>query len=172
MALEWFRSYLSNRKQFVKYKNAQSPTHNIPCGVPQGSVLGPLLFISYTNDLPNCLTHSKAIIFADDTTIYSNSANLNTLSNHINVDLEALSDWFCANKLSLNIEQTNYVVFRQSSRVIDDNLEIKIGDSIIDRKNAVKFIGVYIETSLECHEHINYIKNKLNSSMYALRKRY
>ena len=68
-ALEWFESYLCQRKQFVQYKTIKSLTHNIPCGVTQGSVLGPLLFIIYTNDLPNSLTHTKAILFADDTTL-------------------------------------------------------------------------------------------------------
>ena len=75
-ALEWFKSYLSNRKQFVQYKETKSTTHIVPCGVRQGSVLGPLLFIIYTNDLPNCLAHSKAILFADDTTVYLTSEDI------------------------------------------------------------------------------------------------
>ena len=111
MALELFRSYLINRKQFVQYKDTKSSTHTIPCGVPQGSVLGPLLFIIYTNDLPNCLTHSKTILSADDTTVYLNSQNIPDMYIQINYDLESLSEWFRVNKLSLNIGNTNYVVF-------------------------------------------------------------
>ena len=102
-ALEWFENYLCQRKQFVQYKTNKSLTHNIPCGVPQGSVLGPLLFIIYTNDLPNSLTHTKAILLADDTTLYLNSKHVTELFNLINHDLNSLAEWFKSNKLSLNI---------------------------------------------------------------------
>ncbi len=170
MALEWFRSYLNNRKQFVQYKSAKSLTHTILCGVPQGSVLGPLLFIIYTNDLPNCLVHSKAILFADDTTIYLNSDNILNMFNYINHDLESLSDWFRANKLSLNVGKSNYIIFRQNSNPIANHLKVHIGQDTIEPKNVVKFVGVYIDSKLEWHDHIKYIKNKLTSSIYALKK--
>ena len=106
-ALEWFESYLCQRKQCVQYKTNKSLTHNIPCGVPQGSVLGPLLFIIYTNDLPNSLAHTKAILFADDTTLYINYKHVTELFNLINHDLNSLAKWFKSNKLSLNIGKTN-----------------------------------------------------------------
>ena len=83
--------------------NSISDIQPIPCGVPQGSVLGPLLFIIYTNDLPNCLSDSKAILFADDTTLYVSSNNIKTLYHSVNSELESLNDWFRSNKLSLNI---------------------------------------------------------------------
>ena len=79
IVLDWFRSYLTDRNMYVDYKGIMSKEHNINYGVPQGSVLGPLLFILYTNDLPNTLTVSKSILFADDTTIYYSHSNLNTL---------------------------------------------------------------------------------------------
>ena len=79
IALDWFSSYLTDRNMYVDYKGITSKEHNIIYGVPQGSVLGPLLFILYTNNLPNTLTVSKSILFADDTTIYYSHSNLNTL---------------------------------------------------------------------------------------------
>ena len=170
IALEWFRSYLINRKQFVQYKDTESSTHIIPCGVPQCSVLGPLLFIIYTNDLPNCLTHSKTILFADDTTVYLNSQNIPDMYIQISYDLESLSEWFRVNKLSLNIGKTNYVVFKQNHTAVDAHLTINIGNDLIEHKTVVKFLGVYIDEKLEWHEHIKYIINKLNSSTYAMRK--
>jgi len=90
VALEWFKSYLERRKQYVQYKSSKSSTEIIPCGVPQGSVLGPLLFIIYTNDLPNCLNYSKAIQFADDTMVFLSSADILYLYITVNHDLEYL----------------------------------------------------------------------------------
>ena len=75
IALEWFRSYLCNRSQFVMYRDTESLRRLVSCGVPQGSVLGPLLFILYTNDLPAVLKHSQCILFADDTTVYISGIN-------------------------------------------------------------------------------------------------
>jgi DNA mismatch repair ATPase MutS len=89
---------------------------------------------------------------------------------YVNFDLESLSEWFRANKLSLNIGKTNYVIFRTNSKPLVKDLNIKIGNEVIERKSVIKFLGVYIDEKLEWHDHINYIKNKLNSSLYALRK--
>ena len=111
VALDWFRSYLSNRKQFVNYKDTKSDIRNVDCGVPQGSVLGPLLFIIYTNDLPRAIKYSKCILFADDTTLFYCTKHRNELYNNISMDLNALSDWFKANKLSLNVSKINYMTF-------------------------------------------------------------
>ena len=87
----------------------KSEIHDIQCGVPQGSVLGPLLLIIYANDLPNCLKSCKAILFADDTTLYASSVNISQLYETINSDLELLTEWIRANKLSLNFGRIYYV---------------------------------------------------------------
>ena len=169
-ALDWFKSYLSTRKQYVQYYKTSSEIQTIPCGVPQGSVLGPLLFIIYTNDLPNCLKDSKAILFADDTTLYMSSNNFKQLYHVANIELESLNNWFRANKLSLNIGKTHYVVFKFNKTEIPINMHIKIGDEILKEKDIAKFLGLYIDNELNWQEHIIHLKNKLNSSLYAMNK--
>ena len=90
MERHWSGSKVTSVIENSLYNKKPKSTHTVPCGVPQGSVLGPLLFIIYTNDLPNCLTQSKAILFADDTTVYSTSEDILTLFNNVNLDLEII----------------------------------------------------------------------------------
>ena len=108
-ALDWCKNYLTDRKQYVHYRNKNSSSERIECGVPQGSVLGPLLFIIYTNDLPDSLNGAKSILFADDTTIYISFNNISNLYRDMNIELDNITDWFRANKLSLNVTKTNYM---------------------------------------------------------------
>lgn len=169
-ALNWFRSYLTKRMQYVSYQNCISIKQELTCGVPQGSVLGPLLFIIYTNDLPSCLEKAKTILFADDTTIYISNKNLNYLYESVNVDLKHLNDWFRANKLSLNVGKTHYMMISNSKNAISDTLVLNIGDSVIERKSCVKFLGVYIDETLTWHEHIKVCKSKLISALFAINR--
>ena len=166
----WFRSYLDNRQQYVQYNNCKSSISTIPCGVPQGSVLGPLLFIIYTNDLPNNLISCKTIPFADDTTLYLSSTDIQYLYTTANKDLESLTEWFRSNKLSLDVGQTHYVLFTHKPIMVPENLNITIGEETIQRRDTVKFLGMYIDSKLEWHDHIKYVRNKISSSLYAMRK--
>ena len=111
----WLTSYLTHITQYVKINQSTSKTKPIICGVPQGSVLGPLLFILYSNDLSNASRNSNAIIFADDTSIFTHDSNIDNLYSKINDDLLTLTDWFRANKLSLNISKTNYMLFTHTA---------------------------------------------------------
>ena len=143
-ALDWFSSYLYQRKQFVHYMGNDSHVETIKCGVPQGSVLGPLLFIIYTNDLPGCLNLTKSILFADDTTIYLSSNNISYLYTTMNGELLKPTDWFRANKLSLNISKTNYILFTYQNRQVVTNIDLQLSDISIERTKYTKFLGIYI----------------------------
>ena len=169
IALQWFKHYLSGRKQYVMHNNTQSSMQYITCGVPQGSVLGPLLFLIYINDIPNCLKHSKSIVFADDTTIFTSCNNMNTLYNNMNGDLANLINWFKANKLSLNIAKTNYIPFPSSKYVnVGDNLKLYAGADEIIRNARCKCICIVIYDKLCWLDHINSINIRLSRSLYIL----
>ena len=114
--LLWFRSYLTDRKQKCYVNGNFSSTLTINCGVPQGSILGPLLFLIYINDLPNCLNVGSPTMYADDTNISFKSKNLVELQDCMNIELKSLNTWLEVNKLSLNIAKTEFMVIgsRQS----------------------------------------------------------
>ena len=114
--LKWIESYLKGRKQYVFYKGASSEVKEITCGVPQGSVLGPLLFLLYINDLPNISKKLNFFLFADDTNIYYESTNLKELETTVNEELKKLSLWLNINRLALNVSKTNFVIFRSPKK--------------------------------------------------------
>ena len=113
-ALQWFNSYLSNRQQYVNYNNTSSDMKLITCGVPQGSILGPLLFLLYINDIASVSSILFCTLFADDTTLFYSSKNLQELSDVVNNELSQMIEWLNANRLSLNINKTHFMIFRPS----------------------------------------------------------
>ena len=117
-ALDWIKSYLNGRKQYVELNGYTSHTLPLPTGVPQGSILGPLLFLIYINDLPSA-SKLKTVLFADDSNLLIRSKNLSDLINNLNEDLENINDFFKANKLKLNATKTKLVCFRKKSCKID-----------------------------------------------------
>ena len=149
----------------IYLNGSKSNINGITFGVPQGSVLGPLLFLIYINDLPNCLSHTKAILFADDTTLYASSDDVVHLYANVNYDLRSLTDWFKANKLSLNTLKTNYMLFC-SGKIDENEHSIKIG--VIQRTNSCKFLGIMIDDKLTWSEHISHTKSKLCRSLFAI----
>ena len=160
-ALEWFRSYLSERKQYVSVNGSNSNLLSITCGVPQGSVLGPLLFLIYINDLPNVSNKLNFYLFADDTNIYCESKNVPDLIRIVNKELRSVKKWLDANKLSLNIDKTNYIIFHSPSVNIPSDAVIKIGKKHIKRVKFVKFLGLPLDEHLSWKYHLSELSKKL-----------
>ncbi len=167
IALKWFQSYLKDRYQYVVYNNVKSETKQVQCGVPQGSVLGPLLFLVYINDLPNSLKKLKTILFADDSTAYYSSKSKYELEETVNSELQSLCNWFKVNKLSLNIGKTNYLAIGKSQN--RNNYSIYMDGAEITRRTHVKFLGIFVDDKLNWYEHIKFCKQKIVSALYALK---
>ena len=128
-ALDWIKNYLSNRKQLVQIDNINSQLKGIGCGVPQGSILGPTLFILYINDMCKVSNILKFILYADDTNIFYSGKNLKEVCKTVTEELKKLRVWFMINKLSLNIAKTNFIIFHSKGGTND--VEIKINDTVI-----------------------------------------
>ena len=111
-SLSWLSSYLSNRSQQVSLNGQLSTPKQVTCGVPQGSILGPLLFLIYINDMNKAINNSTVYHFADDTNLLYSHKNPKTLKKAMNRDLKSLYEWLCANRLSLNVGKTEFMIFR------------------------------------------------------------
>ena len=158
-AYAWLESYLCNRVQFVSYNGFKSTKNTITCGVPQGSILGPLLFLIYINDLSKICQFTNPFLFADDTNLLHHSKDLVKLQKEINDDLHQISEWLQANRLSLNIKKTHYMIFSNKRLPIDMN--IKIDGNKIDSVEQTKFLGVIIDKQLNWKKHITHITGKV-----------
>ena len=159
-ALWWLQSYLTDRYQYVEYNGVASSQKKILCGVPQGSILGPLLFLVYINDLPLVSQKLFPLMFADDTNIFIQGKDISQIQNDMNEEMIKISAWLKINKLSLNIDKTHFMLFK-GKRKIRKGIEIKIDNRMINQVSETKFLGIYIDENLSWKSHIQNITKKV-----------
>ena len=154
-------SYLNNRKQFVSFNGTNSDVTDITCGVPQGSILGPLLFILYINDLHLISDTGMPILFADDSSLFIQGDDINTLCHLMNIELNKVYNWVNSNKLSLNIEKTHCMLFHSSRHNLILHNDIQIAGKAVSLVKSMKFLGIIIDSKLNWSDHLNHIRHKI-----------
>lgn len=176
LALKWFESYLSNRRQVVEIQHMnsdgiklqfRSDEANIWCGVPQGSILGPTLFLIYINDLIDNVPKANFTLFADDTSIIVFDNDLNELQKKADFVISCLYEWIYSNNLYLNIDKTNIILFR-TNYISRKECSLITSVGIISQVESTKFLGIFIDDLLNWKTHINYITPKLSNAVYAI----
>ena len=167
---EWFKSYLFDRKQFVSINGHVSNQASVKYGVPQGSVLGPLLFLIYINDLNHAIKFCKVHHFADDTNLVHFSKSANKLNKYINTDMKNLTNWLNANKISLNIKKTELVIFKHMNKKLECPIKIKLSRKRLYPSKSVKYLGLKIDESLDWKVQTHDIATKLNRANALLYK--
>ena len=136
--LSWFKSYLSNRKQYLSVKNSSSPMSNIALGVPQGSLLGPVLFLLFINDMQRSSNQMRFVHFADNTTVFASDSDINNVHASVNRELAEVDNWLKTNRLSLNVSKTSYMIISNQK----NSLAIKIRETILTKVSTVKYLGI------------------------------
>ena len=156
-ALNWFRSYLQNRKQHVKCNGNLSKCTNINTGIPQGSILGPFLFLIYMNDLPFNIGKGICEMYADDTTIGSHSQTLNDLELHLQKNIDITVKWITANRLVINPNKSTVMLVGTDKKIRGSTINVKIGDTVINSTQNAKLLGLHIDPYLKWDKQVEYI---------------
>ena len=168
IALQWMKSYLTERYQFVHYESKSSSKSNTEIGVPQGSILGPLLFLIYVNDIQNISNKLSLIQFADDTSIYVTGNSLPELLSDLENEMELLTDWLKNNKLFLNVSKTKYMIMTSPRKPIDTNLKLHIDGQLVEKVSEIKFLGVVLDNKCIFKAHIDLVAAKLSKGIGIL----
>ena len=168
--LDWFRNYLSCRVQRVCIESTTSKWSPITRGVPQGSILGPLLFLIYVNDLPDVVTKCTVHLYADDTTIYCSNKDPAIVQSTLNTDLEKIAEWIEDNGLRMNVAKTQLMIFSRKVPASSNPIKINVRGVDIEASNTIKCLGVSIDKDLKWESHTNNIRNKSMAALASIRR--
>ena len=170
---DWFKSYLFNQYQYVSINGYEFGLAAINYGVPEGSVLGSLLFLLYINDLNQAIKSCRVRHFADDTNLLYFSNSTNKLNKQVNADLKHLVNWLNANKISLNVQKAEMVIFKSKQKKLEGDLKIKLCGKRLYPTESVNYLGVKIDANLTWQHYVNYLSIKLNIAnalLFKIRK--
>ena len=169
----WFKSYLSDRCQMCNLFNNLSDPEHVVCGVPQGSIVGPLLFTIYVNDMPVCFSKCSVNLYADDTVFFHGSRDVGTVRSILQSELVSVYEWLCANRLSLHIGKTNsMLVCSRQKRVHlqDSNLSLSLENDNISQVDNLKYLGLVLDERLRYDDYMKQLIGKLKRSLGVLRR--
>ena len=173
-AVNWFQSYLSDRQQIVDVNGILSNAKDVTCGVPQGSILGPLLFLIYVNDMPGAVK-CKLLLYADDSALMVSGRNVTEIETTLTVELNSIHKWLVDNKLSLHLGKTNTILFGSKKRIQQNNsIQVKCNGNDIESKQQVTYLGLTLDQSisgntiadkvvLQCSNKVNFCIGMLTS---------
>jgi len=165
VALDWFRNYLSGRYQYTTVNGVNSELTAITCGVPQGSALGPVLFLVYVNDIKNAVPGDQIKLFADDTNLFLFGCTIGDTNFYSNIKLNKLCDWLIGNKLSVNIEKTSYMIFFRGKA---NETLLCINNQVINKVSSCRYLGVIIDDKLKWTDHINQVSTTSFTLLFDL----
>ena len=169
--LSWFENYLQERKQRVRVGDVYSGWSGVRKGVPQGSILGPLLFILYVNDLPQAVKRCSVKQYADDTTLSLASREVSDLEEGLTSDVEGVSRWVKKNKLRLNMKKTQMLLLGRKRRVQElERMEVKLDGQTLTRDSKVKCLGVWVADELTWRDHVASVRRKCFGALSKLRR--
>ena len=172
----WFKSYLHGRLQTTQIGENICTKEHITCEVPQGSVLGPLLFLMYINDIHNCSQKFHFFLFADDTNLIYADKNLRALEKTVNDELKNVYDWLSSNKLSLNTKKSNFVIFHPYQKKLTYKPNINMFDNALKQnlslecKDFIKYLGVLMDKNLTWKQHIEHVLSKISKTVGMIAK--
>ena len=159
-SIKWFENYLTNRKQRTAIGKATSSPLMVDIGLPQGSVLAPLLFLMYVNDIPKCLSNCKIVLFADDAHLCNSQLNSIYSVNYVQADLNALYRWLCQNRLKLNRDETKYMIINRNYEGCN-NIRLKINKHEIEKVDKMKYLVIIIDRKLKWDVHVDYAESNI-----------